>query len=270
MKVTVTEWDGRPEVAETQWAALAKHVASEGSDFVLLPEFAFSAWLPAEKPPANAQDHSLAWNDAVIAHKEGLAARADGLGVPIALTAPAIARDGRRVNRGGWHLSGCGFQAIHDKYHLPEEPGFWEEAWYDRGDEQFRPGRFEIGATPARKISMSAGFMICSELWFFNHARSYAAHATDLILSPRATGAGSLDRWLAGGRCAAIVGGAYNLSSNRTHLGETGPDLGGMGWVIDPDGEVLATTSADTPYVTVEIDVMQARAAKTTYPRYVK
>jgi N-carbamoylputrescine amidase len=40
--------------------------------------------------------------------------------------------------------------------------------------------------------------------------------------------------------------------------------------VIDPDGAVLATTTPDDPFVTIQIDLDLARKAKTTYPRYVR
>ncbi len=46
-------------------------------------------------------------------------------------------------------------------------------------------------------------------------------------------------------------------------------EWGGLGWVIGPDGDVLATTTRDEPFVTVEVDLEAARAAKWTYPRYV-
>jgi hypothetical protein len=41
-----------------------------------------------------------------------------------------------------------------------------------------------------------------------------------------------------------------------------------MGWIADPDGTVLATTSAVAPFQTVAIDLAVADEAKGTYPRY--
>ncbi len=40
--------------------------------------------------------------------------------------------------------------------------------------------------------------------------------------------------------------------------------------LIDPDGEVLATTSDARPFVTMDIDLSKAYDAKKTYPRDVK
>ena len=46
--------------------------------------------------------------------------------------------------------------------------------------------------------------------------------------------------------------------------------MGGQGWIVGPDGEILGITSREQPFVTVEIDPQKADRAKKTYPRYVK
>ena len=75
--------------------------------------------------------------------------------------------------------------------------------------------------------------------------------------------------WLAGGRTAAVCSGAYCLSSNLWAPAGDKADLGGLGWITDPEGNILATTSPDDPFATVEIDLAFARDSKRTYPRYV-
>lgn len=100
-------------------------------------------------------------------------------------------------------------------------------------------------------------------------ARAYGQAGAHLLLTPRATEKRTADKWLAGGRAAAVIAGAYSLSSNH-YLPEDDPvSLGGLGWVIGPDGEVLALTTPDKPFVTVAIDLACAERAKHTYPRYV-
>jgi N-carbamoylputrescine amidase len=44
---------------------------------------------------------------------------------------------------------------------------------------------------------------------------------------------------------------------------------GGMGWIISPDGQILATTSCDAPFATIDIDLGASTAARASYPRYV-
>jgi hypothetical protein len=46
-------------------------------------------------------------------------------------------------------------------------------------------------------------------------------------------------------------------------------DLGGQGWAVGPDGQVLGVTSRARPFLTVSIDLAEAERAKSTYPRYV-
>ncbi len=89
-----------------------------------------------------------------------------------------------------------------------------------------------------------------------------------MIVTPRAKERASLEKWLVAGRSAAVVSGAFCLSSNRSGEGRN-TDWGGQGWIIGPDGEVLGLTSKEQPFITVEIDLSEAECAKQTYPRYV-
>jgi len=41
-----------------------------------------------------------------------------------------------------------------------------------------------------------------------------------------------------------------------------------VGWIIGPDGQLLARTSGQAPFITLEIDLAAAAAARRTYPRY--
>ena len=44
----------------------------------------------------------------------------------------------------------------------------------------------------------------------------------------------------------------------------------GTGWIIEPEeGNVLGLTSQENPFLTIDIDLKIADAAKDTYPRYV-
>ena len=94
---------------------------------------------------------------------------------------------------------------------------------------------------------------------------------------PRSTSHGSLDKWVAGGQAAAVVSGAFCLSSNNWQPAAAeaeasplvGPNLGGRAWIIDPDGEVVATTSEQHPFATASIDLAAAAGGKQTYPRYI-
>ena len=68
---------------------------------------------------------------------------------------------------------------------------------------------------------------------------------------------------LAVGVVAAVRSGAFSLSSNR--VDPTGA-CGGVGWIISPEGRVLATTSPAAPAVTVDVDLAAPAAARLGYP----
>src|SRR5262249_31330806 len=118
--------------------------------------------------------------------------------------------------------------------------------------------------------NLGMGFLICTDVMFNEHARHYGRNGAQVILVPRATGRESLARWLVAMRMAAIVSGCYVLSSNRTGTDSRGQVFGGLGWIIDPSGEVVAQTSASTPVAFHEIDTNVVRQAQADYPCYVK
>ena len=112
------------------------------------------------------------------------------------------------------------------------------------------------------------GFAICTELWAMEQARLYGKAGVHIIATPRATTKATVDKWLAGGRVAAIVSGAFSLSSNLTSSEGRPADFGGQGWIVGPDGQVMGVTSRERPFVKVEIDLNEAEYAKKTFPRY--
>ena len=81
-------------------------------------------------------------------------------------------------------------------------------------------------------------------------------------LAPRDRG-GHDGQWLSVGVVAAVRSGAFSLSSNR--VDPTGA-CGGFGWIIAPDGQVLATTTPDAPFATMDIDLAASDAARAGYP----
>lgn len=255
MKVTVCELRNNPGSSEQDWQALVAHVQSEASDFILLPEMPFYPWV-AETDQAD----PAVWEASVLAHDRWMGRLVDLAPATVAGSRPVI-RQGKQLNEGFVWSASSGYRAVHHKYYLPNEEGFWEATWYNRGD-----GNFSLLETGKMRV----GFMICTELWFNFHARAYAKGGIDLLLCPRATPAPTVSKWIAGGRTAAVVSGAFCLSSN--HGGESeNVKWGGGSWVIEPqEGELLGVTSQEDPFLTVEINLNVAKAAKRTYPRYVR
>jgi N-carbamoylputrescine amidase len=254
MRVTVCQLTEGLQGPANDWARLAAHIERYESHLLLLPEMPFYNWFPRQQ----VEDPAI-WESAVAAHEAWLA-RLPELAPATVLGTRPVERGGCRLNEAFIWKPGSGYQAAHHKYYLPDQPGFWEATWYQRGDGDF---------TPLRVGELVLGFQVCTEMWFMERARAYGRVGVHLLAVPRATMHETFDKWLAGGRAAAVISGAYCISSNGYTPGTPPMGLGGQGWVIDPDGEVLGLTSAGEPFLTVEIDLEAAEAAKKTYPRYV-
>lgn len=252
MRVTVCQLDNSDSGRDQALQELGEHARASRSDLVLLPELAFTPWLAAS---ADADPDRWA---ASAARQAEVIAQVRGWGVALAGTRATVTGAGR-FNM-AYAADNAGLRDVHAKTYLPDEPGFWEATWYDRGPVAF--DCFPIAG-------VTASVLICTEVWFLEWPRRFARGGAELLLVPRATPYGVADKWLAGGRAAGVCAGAFCLSSNQWLPDGSGLDCGGEGWVTGPDGQVLGLTSDTAPFVTVEIDLELARTAKTTYPRYV-
>jgi N-carbamoylputrescine amidase len=256
MRVTVCQLRNNKNDLEHDWQRLIKYLASADSNLLLLPEMPFSPWL-AETD----QIDEKKWNQSVAEHDHWLSKLEE---LPVSLiagTRPVLEGD-KRYNEGFLWDSQQGYQPVHRKVNLPNEEGWWEASWYDKG-----PGNFDIVDVGDCRI----GFLICSELWFNEHAREYMKQNVDILVTPRATPIASVEKWITAGKTASLVSGAYSLSSNFAPTQESSIDWGGKGWVIEPfEGEILVKTNAQLPFQTVEIDLSIAREAKFSYPRNIE
>lgn len=251
MKITVCELPHQPAPLASSWAALCAHTTRHGSELVLLPEFAFVEpfWETERFDPAR-------WDEGIAAYERWLD-RLPELAAPHVVGTRPVTVAGRRFNEGFRWSAAEGLVPLRRKAYVPAEPGGWEARWFAAGDPHFPS--FSAGA-------LSFGLNICTELWALETYGAYARMNVDAVLAPRATAHTTTDKWLAVATVAAVRSGAYCLSSNRVH--DDG-SCGGIGWIVNPDGRLLAQTSPAAPFATLDLDLATARAAKRTYPRYV-
>jgi N-carbamoylputrescine amidase len=251
VKVTVCELPHELDALEAAWRALCDHTAAAGSDLVVLPEFVFvePLWLLDRFDAvtwSHAEEVATAWLQRL---PELHAAYAIG-------TRPATDQNGRFDEGFLWSPAG-GIAPLRRKHYLPDEPGGFEARWFDRGAADF----------PAyRAGELAFGLNICTELWALDTYPRYAATEVAAIVAPRATAAATTGKWLSLGTVAAVSSGCYCISSNRV---QNDGACGGVGWIIEPDGALLARTSAVEPFCTREVDPARSRRARATYPRYV-
>ncbi len=238
MKVTICEiedfWKGQRD--------LVKH--AKESDLVLLPELPAYNWF-AKHPRFDKK----IWTDALNAHDEFINLLSD-LDSAVISTRP-IQLDDRRLNQA--FLYDKAYNPFRSKHYLPNEKGFYEAIWFNRGDRDFKIFEWD---------DIKIGVLICSEVFFNEWARHYGRSGADIIAVPRATQ--TVRRWLIALKMAALVSGFYVISSNRF-----GEDLNfsGRSFVISPDGDLLASTNSKRPFVTIKLDLSYAKRAKKTYPR---
>lgn len=251
MRVTVCELPYERLEIKSMWNALCAHTRSRRSELVVLPEFAFV------EPVWNREvfDHQV-W-DAQVKLFDHWLERLPELGAEHVIGARPSTQDGACFNEGFLWTPAAGYRPLRRKRYLPDEPGGWEARWFQRANDSFRV--FQAG-------TLTFGLNICTELWALDSYAAYAAVPASAVVAPRATAAATIEKWLAVGRVAAVRAGAYCISSNRVH-----PDgsCGGVGWIIDPDGQTLALTSSESPFATVALDLSAAVAARSSYPRYV-
>jgi len=249
IRVTVVEIDAEDGPSERWLSRLSSHLQHAGSELLVLPELPFSAWF-MKTPDVRAD----VWEKAIADHQAGIA-QLRSLGVP--RTVLSVPRTG---SRGRHHdavlIDGAGIRRLHAKAYLPDEPGAYEASWYGPEDVEFRV--HAAGTT-------GLGVMMCSELWYPEHARALGRAGATVIAAPRATHRSTLDRWIAAMRVDAIVSGAYVASSNRAG-GQGDAAFGGAGVIVHPDGRVLATTSPDCAFVTLELDLDASTRARAGYP----
>jgi N-carbamoylputrescine amidase len=254
MKVTVCELPNEPAALELAWKKLCEHVKERSSEFVLLPEMGFYRWLP------HTQDvRPEEWALSVQAHRDWMDRLQDLAPATVASTRPLVDQSMRQNVGYVWDPE-RGPTDVHTKYYLPDEPGFWEATWYSRGNKEF-----DSFQTAKAKI----GFQICTEIWFTQHAREYGKQGVQLLVCPRATPTETESKWVTGGQVASVVSGSFCLSSNLAGTTAEGCDFAGVGWITEPEGQVLGLTSPNQPFLTLDLDLSIADQAKETYPRYV-
>jgi len=249
MKVTVCQLHNQREAFAADWDRLIAHVKAQRSDLVLLPEMPFFPWFPTPR-----EFDAGTWRAAVAAH--------DTWEKRLSELMPAVALGTRPVDFGALRYS-AGFvwnedegitETIHVKSCLSNEDGFWETTWYQKAVPDF-----ESATVGAARVGMLIGL----ELWVPQGASTYGEDKVHLIAIPRmdrsvdaAECAASNEEWLSGGRAAALESGAFCVSSSRGGHNNT---AGGTGWVLAPDGRILARTSGEEPFVTAEVDLTRVR-----------
>ena len=228
LKVTICELEDDETAFLKNWDQLKAHLKEQSPDLVLLPEMPFCKWVASAMPP----NHEIK-EQSVKKHQSWIK-RLDELSVRYVVFSMPVIENGEYFNTAFIYERAKGLKALHTKYYFPEEPSFWEATWYQQPEKEFKAIQID---------GFKIGMLLCTEMWFTEHARGYGKMGVDLLLCPRATGEGSVAQWIRCGQTLAVISGAYCLSSNKRGSGDDGFVWGGNGWAAEPqNGNLLGVT----------------------------
>jgi len=253
VKACAVEWPDGLVVGSDQWHACAETVKRIGPDILITNEMPFGAWLPKTLPYDAGR--ARAWAQL---HAESLGALG-GLAPAVISSRPVV--HGQTLANEAFVLEGGAYRVLHHKHLFPAEDGWQEYGWFAPAVPGFDTHVIE---------GLTVGVLLCTELMFPERARALGRQGAHLIAVPRASGR-SMAYWQTAGAMAAIVSGAYVLSSNRVGSADGTPPLfGGGGFAFDPSANPAGMTASETPALVVTIDRGAAETAKTAYPVYVR
>ncbi|MFB9948391.1 carbon-nitrogen hydrolase family protein [Rhizobium puerariae] len=251
--ICAVEWPDGLLPESDMWRRIRDEVDGIRPDIIVTNEMPFGAWLPKQADFDG--DAARQW---VNLHERALDALRDLAPAAVISSRPVLAGD--RLANEAFALEGGRYEILHHKQLFPAEEGWEEEAW-------FAPA---ISGFATKKIGgVETGILLCTELMFNEKARHLGRSGAQLIAVPRAAGMNRFS-WQTAGSMAAIVSGAYVVSSNRVGNAAGGPPMfGGGGFTIDPSGKVIGSTASDRPIITIEVDLAGVDTAKHEYPVYV-
>jgi N-carbamoylputrescine amidase len=229
MKITVCELPDPRKDFETAWGDLVDHVHDANSALVVLPDMPFCSWFAASD-----RFDTNVWKQAVHAHDEW-EHRLHELGPAIVLGSRPVDFGNERYDDGFLWEEPSGMLSVHTKSYLPDVDGAREGSWYDSATGEF---------VPIEVRGLRIAMLIGREMWA---PRGYEAETCDVLSILRAGDSAPFADSLERAQALAKHAHAYSLSSNRSG------NFGGQAWIISPEGNVLGLTSADQPFLSMDI-----------------
>lgn len=229
MKITVCELPDRRKSFDAAWGDLVDHVRAENSDLVVLPDMPFSSWF------ANSDrfDRGV-WAAAVRDHDEW-EYRLRELGPAMVMASRPVDFGNERYDEGFLWEEPLGVLSVHAKSFLPDVKGAREGSWYDSATAEF---------VPLEVRGLRIAMLIGTEMWA---PRGYEAEHVDVLAIPRAGDMAAFGDCVQRGCSLAEHAHAFAVSSNRSGT------FGGQAWIISPEGQLLGQTSADAPFLSMDV-----------------
>jgi predicted amidohydrolase len=247
MKVCIAEFPDEQSRYAKAIESIAQHVSNTNPDLLVLPEMPFTPWIFHVDKYSEEK-----WQHTVENHAQWLKRLSNSILTPIIASRP-ITKVGKNLNEAFYMDHNRDIQPLRSKRYLPNDFPAMERVWFHEG---------EASDTVFDILGHKTGVQLCSEIMYAETPRKLAEDGVEIIVQSRATG--DHPRWRAASLLAASTAGAYVVGANRRSV-ERDWFTGG-GWVYSPDGELLGETSAEVPFVTLELDSNRIANAKTEYP----
>jgi N-carbamoylputrescine amidase len=252
LKIAFVEWPDAFSTQDTRWSELKVSITAARPDILVTNELPFGPWLADGVVFSEDAAHL-----SIRLHENGLEGLID-LNVPAVISSRPVWNGTRLANEAFVVENGVA-RPLHRKQYFPNEPGWFESEWYSGDGSGFE-------ATDI--LGIKVGVLLCTEAMFNEHARSYGRQNASLIVIPRASGV-NIQSWKIAGAMAALVSGAYVVSSNRIGRSEGGTQFGGGAFAYAPQGLLLAAMTWTDLVKTVDLDPAIAVFARRDYPCYV-
>ncbi len=253
LRIAFVEWPEALTPADPQWPELKNSVIAARPDILVTNELPFGPWLA--ESPVFSQDEAIR---SVRAHEKGIEALIE-LHLPAVISSRPVWNDTRLANE-AFVLENQVARPLHRKQYFPNEKGWFESEWYVADDSGFK--LHDV-------LRIKVGVLLCTEAMFNEHARAYGKGGASLIVIPRASGT-DIESWKIAGAMAALVSGAYLVSSNRVGQSKGGTNFGGGGFAYAPQGRLVSVTNSKNPLQILDLDPNVSAAAKRDYPCYVR
>lgn len=252
LRIAFVEWPEGLSVRDSRWSHLKDSLAAARPDLLVTNELPFGPWI-AEGAVFSEEEAQRS----IGAHEEGLSGLI-GLNLPAIISSRPV-WSGKRLSNEAFVVRRGGVHPLHRKQYFPNEPGWFESEWYGGDASGFRVSDI---------LGIKVGVLLCTDAMFNEHARAYGKQKASLIVIPRASGA-DIETWKVAGAMAALVSGAYVVSSNRIGRSKAGVQFGGGGFAYAPQGRLLSVTDSDNPTKTLHLDPKLPAFAQSVYPCYV-
>ncbi|MFM0573113.1 hypothetical protein PQQ88_33240 [Paraburkholderia caledonica] len=147
VKVAYVQWPDGLMPEGSVWDQIRRNVDASGADVLVTNEMPFSNWLPEN--PKYEERNATRW---VSLHEKALSSLSSLQVGAVISSRPVIS--GAKLANEAFVLENGRYRYVHHKKYFPQERGFYEESWFERGKQGFEAiqvGNLRVGVLLCRR-----------------------------------------------------------------------------------------------------------------------